>query len=198
MNRDFPNTGQVAGLLVLSLKAPEAAARFLIGLNLPRNILWQLFVLVTILSVLIVVVTQGPAPEPVQGEPAIPAISPMAYTVILGAALVLFAAALQFAGQILGGAGTFEAAMIIVIWTEAVSTVLRILQATILLVIPGSAGLLTILGVGLMIWVLVNFVNALHRFDHLGKALLTIVIATFGIGLALSLVLAVIGTAGAV
>jgi len=196
VNESFALVPFFAKLVLLTFRAPARAAEALIALNQPRVILWQAMFLVIVVSVLAVAMTQVPMPELAPDVPPPLVISPFSYALILGAALVMFVFALHYTGQSIGGKGTFQGALTLVIWIEVMSILVRLVEFAVLLVVPALDTLMMVLGIGLMIWIVVNFVNVLHRFDNLGKALLTIVLAVLGIGLGTAVILTLIGTAG--
>lgn len=189
MTLTFRDLGQ---MIWRSLFDPAAVARILIGWRLPRDVLWLTLGLVTVLSVLLVALTQGPAPElPAGTQPIV--VTPFAYATILGAMLVLLVFALQFTGQILGGTGDLGAALVLVVWLEVVAMALRVAQGAALLLAPPLVGPISIVGMWVLLWCLANFINVLHGFESLGKSALVIVLAAVGIGLGLGLILSLIG-----
>ncbi len=180
-------------LMILSVTSPRDAAGVLMATNLSRAILWQSLVLVTVLSVLLVALTQGPMPELPVGATTPISVTPYAYAVILGSSLVMLVFAVHFTGQALGGTGDFGSTLILVIWIEVLGMALRMIQTIVLLVNPYVASLFSVLGFGLLCWVLLSFVNALHRFDSMWKALFTLVLAVIGISIGITLILTLIG-----
>jgi hypothetical protein len=191
--------GAVSGMAALiwqSVVAPRAAARILIGLNLPRLVLWQALVLVTVVSVLLVALTQGPMPEIPADTPQPIEITPFAYAMILGSSLVLLVFALYYTGQALGGTGQFTGALAIVIWLEVLAMCVRLAQVVLSVFGSGPELALSLVGMALLFWALLNFIAELHDFDSIGRALLTLVLAVFGISLGVALILSAIGVAG--
>ncbi len=161
-------------------------------LNLDRATLWQVMLLVTVLSVLLTTLTLGPALVMPLGTDGI-VVSPMGYGVILGAGLVMLVFALHFTGTALGGQGTFAEALAVVAWLEVLSLVFRVAQVLIGLISLPVAGLLSIAATVFLLWCLVRFTQVLHRFDGVGKAVLTLFVALLGISLGVTLILTLIG-----
>jgi hypothetical protein len=186
--------GGIGRLLILTLRAPGAAAELLTGLQLSRGVLWQALALVTVLSVLIVGFSPGPMPEagPIAG-PSPVVLTPFAYTAVLGASLVMLVFALFYTGAALGGTGTFPATLTLVVWLEVFATAIRVVQTLAMLVSPVLGGLVSLVGLGLLVWTLINFVNVLHGFGSLGKAVLTLLLAVMGISFGIALILSLIG-----
>ena len=180
-------------LLWRSVVAPGPVARDLIPLRPGRGILWMALSLVTVLSVLLVALTQwGTAMVLPLGPDRIVTVTPMTYAVILGSSLVILVFAIRWAGAALGGQGDLDGALVVVIWIELLAIAIRMVQTVLLAVFAPLAGLVAILGLAILIWVFLNFINVLHRFDSIGRSLLTLVLAVLGIGLGLGLILAVI------
>jgi hypothetical protein len=186
--------GGVMRLLALTVRDPVEAARLLLSLHLSRGVLWQALALVTIVSVLVVALSPGPMPDAAtaEGTDAL-FLSPFAYATILGASLVMLVFALHFTGAALGGSGSFAGTLTLVIWLEVLATAVRVVQVVTLLVAPVAAGIVSIAGLVLLFWTLVNFIRVLHGFDTLGRAILTLLLAIAGMSVGLMLILGLIG-----
>ncbi len=186
--------GGVMRLLALTVRDPAEAARLLLSLRLSRGVLWQALALVTIVSVLVVGLSPGPMPEAAtaEGTDAL-FLSPFAYATILGASLVMLVFALHFTGAALGGTGSFAGTLTLVTWLEVLATAIRVVQVVTLLVAPVAAGIVSIAGLVLLGWTLVNFIRVLHGFDTLGRAVLTLLLAIAGMSVGLMLILGLIG-----
>jgi hypothetical protein len=186
--------GGVMRLLALTVRDPAEAARLLLSLNLSRGVLWQALALVTIVSVLVVALSPGPMPDAAtaEGTDAL-FLSPFAYATILGASLVMLVFALHFTGAALGGTGSFAGTLTLVTWLEVLATAIRVAQVVTLLVAPMLAGIVSIAGLVLLFWTLVNFIRVLHGFSTLGRAVLTLLLAIAGMSVGLMLILGLIG-----
>ncbi len=186
--------GGVLRLLGLTVRDPAGAARLLLSLHLSRGVLWQALALVTILSVLIVALSPGPMPDAgAAGGPETVYLSPFAYATILGASLVMLVFALHFTGAALGGTRSFAGTLTLVVWLEVLATAIRVVQVLALLMAPVLAGIVSIVGLALLFWTLVNFIRVLHGFDTLGRAVLTLLLAIAGLSVGLMLILGLIG-----
>ncbi|MCC5973324.1 MAG: hypothetical protein JJT81_04650 [Rubellimicrobium sp.] len=186
---------RLGALLWQSVVDPSAAGRWLIALDLPRAVLWQALVLVTVLSVLLVALTQGALPSgPAGGAAGGPVIlSPFSYGIILGASLAVLALGLFVTGLGMGGMGEFNGALVLVIWIEVMAMAARTIVVLVSLVLPMTGGLATLAAVGLLGWVLLNFTNVLHEFGSLWKSAITLVFAVIGISLAITLMVTILG-----
>lgn len=173
-----------------TLRAPADSAERLLGDPIPREALWTALALVAVLSVLLV----GTLAALTGAEMVAPfGLQPGLYAVLLCGNLIVFAIALHYVGHFMGGAGTFDGALTVVIWLQFVLFCLQVVHAFFALVAPLLGGLFALVATVLVLWVLANFANVLHRFNSLGKAAVMIVLAFLGIGLGLSMILSLIG-----
>lgn len=178
-----------------TLVDPRGAAEALLALRFNRGILWSLLVLVSILSVL--VFKASLAVLPAQVSPQLAQSSPFALTIVLGAGLTMMVFAFYLTGQMLGGKGRFPGALLLMIWWQVMAMAIQIVQTLGLVLMPLIGGLISILGLGYLLYCLAVFVDAMHGFGNLFKALMTIVIASFGLLLGMSVILTLIGVTAA-
>ena len=172
-----------------SFRDPAGTARALMGVGLSRGTLYSMLALVTVMSVLLLELGNALSPA----GSAILRLTPFTLCVILGASLIMMVFALQLTGQMLGGQGRFAAALLLVIWWQAMALVIQAAQTLAVLILPPLAGLLTIAGLVWLVFALLHFVNVLHGFDSLPKALATVAIGVVGISFGLALLLTLIG-----
>lgn len=187
------NGAEMGRLLQQSLLDPAGAARVVLAGRPAGQPLWLALLLVTCLGVLIAAAVDGPSiviPIGPENELVIP---PFAYAAILGASLLVTVIGLYWTGRALGGTGSFADALAVVVWLEVVAIAVRIVQIVILLIVPPLATIASILGLGILLWCLVNFVKELHGFRSLGRSVLTLILAAIGIFVGLSMILALIG-----
>lgn len=182
-----------------SLLRPAEAAPVVLGLRLPRDVLWSALVLVSILAALVTWAQAAlvPVPEGALPEAAGPAgfylgLSPMSMALMVFALMVMMTFVLHFVGRSLGGQGSFPGALLTVVWTQGAFLVLDLALLAILLILPPLVAVAQIGAILLMGWVLVNFVDRLHGFQSLGRAFLCIVVGFIGLIFGLSLILGVI------
>lgn len=179
-------------LLGVTLRDPAAGAARILDLGLPRDVLWLALLLVTVLSVVLASLVQGPVMVLPLGETVLYA-TPFSYAVILGSSLIIMVFAIHWTGAALGGQGEFPGALAIVVWTEVLGIMVRLAQTVALLFGQSLAGIVGLLGLGFLAWAFLNFVNELHEFDSLGRSFLTVLLALLGIGVGLGLILSIIG-----
>ena len=176
-----------------SIMEPSKMAEKAIGLDLPREALWTSLALVAVLNVVLLALLQMLSPSPIAFEEQAFTLSPFAYVAIIGVFLVLLVAAMFQIGKMMGGVGTFTATLAIIVWFQSVSLTLEAIQLVLVLISPAIASIFGMLSLGALIWCIVNFVNVLHGFENLGKALTTIVLALIGTALCAGIILAILG-----
>lgn len=176
-----------------TLADPRATARRIMSADLPVGARWQALALVVILSVLIGQLAAwlmlGEAG--MMGAMAGPVQSGM----VQGGALLLMVFAAHRIGRMMGGRGSFEDALILITWLQAIMILVQLVQVAALVVLPPLAGILSIMGVVLFLWLLTNFVAELHGFDSLGRVFGMIVVTAVGLAFIAATVLSVLGLA---
>lgn len=177
----------------LSIMEPSKMAEKAIGLNLPREALWTGLALVAVLNVVLLSLLQLLSPAPIVFEDQVFALSPFAYVAIVGVFLAMLVGGTFYVGKMMGGVGSFAATLTIIVWFQTVSLTLEAVQLVLVLISPAVASLFGMLSLGALIWCIVNFVNVLHGFESLGKALTAIVLALIGTALCAGIVLAIFG-----
>ncbi|WP_333712228.1 YIP1 family protein [Yoonia sp.] len=176
-----------------SIAEPSDTARKVIAMEVPKQALWTGLVLVAVLNVVLLSFLQFISPAPQGATAGGFVLSPFAYAMIIGVFLVLFVLGTHAVGRFFGGIGTQEATLAIIVWFQAVSLTLEAVQVVLVLISPVIGSLFGLLSLGVLLWVFVNFVNVLHAFDSVGKAIFTIVLALLLTALGAGLVLAALG-----
>ncbi len=183
-------------LVWTSLTRPAEAARTVREIQLPRDVLWTALGLVAILGVLGTYALAGlvgadPAAAP--QSPALPfSFTPITLAMTAFALMVAMVFVLHFAGQSIGGTGTFPETLTTVAWTQGVFLVLDTAVIGVFVLAPPLGALLRLVALGLMLWCFLHFVAALHRFPSLGRAALCIALAVGGVLFGLAVILAII------
>lgn len=176
-----------------SIMEPSESARKALAMDIPAQALWTGLALVAVLNVILVALLQliSPMPQAMQDQGF--ALSPFGFFAIIGIFFVLFVYGIFYAGRMIGGQGTLQASLTIVVWFQAVSLTLEAIQFALVLISPAIGSIFGLLTLGALIWCFMNFINVLHGFDNLGKALGAIVLALIGTALISGIILAVLG-----
>jgi hypothetical protein len=83
--------------------------------------------------------------------------------------------------------------LVLLVWLQSLRVLGQGITLVLLMISPGLAGLM-ILFIGLAgLWILINFIQAAHRFDTLWHAAGVLVAAMVALVLGLSLLLSLIG-----
>ncbi|SIT79317.1 Yip1 domain-containing protein [Yoonia rosea] len=176
-----------------SIVEPTESARKALAMDIPAQALWTGLALVAVLNVMLVALLQVISPMPQAMQEQGFALSPFGFFGIIGIFFVLFVYGIFYAGRMIGGQGTLQATLTIVVWFQAVSLTLEGMQFVLVLISPAIGSIFGLLTLGALIWCFMNFINVLHGFNNLGKALGAIVLALIGTALVSGIILAVLG-----
>ena len=189
------NKTDLAALVLETVRRPADAARRILGWRIERPVLWMGFALTVVLNTLLFHVTSLIYPVP-SGAIAVPALfsSPFLYAAVKGAGLLLMALVLTRIGARLGGVGRFEDVLTLLVWLEMLRLAAQVVVLVLMGVLPAFAVALVTMAIGLLsLWILMNFINAVHGFDSLGRSYLALVLTILGLIVVLSMLLAVFG-----
>jgi hypothetical protein len=186
--------GSLASLAWQTLTTPDAVARGLLGLRLPRGVLLQALALVTILTILLLVILPPPAlmiDAPLR-------LSVFASALFIGATTLILAILTQTIGQALGGQGDLDGALTVIIWTDAVFIAVSLARSLASGLFQGLFDDVLLFGAtALKLWVLVRVITVLHGFASAWRGLAVLALATVGVGAGVGLIISLItGVAG--
>jgi hypothetical protein len=191
----------LSALTMLSLSNPKEAAQQIIGAGFRRDVLWSFLVLVSVANAVLVWLSNvltGPTPEQIEQMPIkIPEIvfSPLFAFVFLAGALVIMVHALYWLGAAIGGKGSLDNMLSVLVWLQCLRMISQVVLLVLLLSVPTAAGLFGLAVSILSIWILVHFVNEATGLGSLFKTVGVLLSALVGIILGLSFILTVTGLA---
>ena len=189
-----PDMTGLLGMIRDSIATPRTAAEHILSLRpSPAELLMAVALVASLDAILAGLTGVGIIMIPAADGTMDRFLSPFAHAATLSALLLLFASAFQASGQVLGGRGRFSDSLLVVVWLEVVSLAIQAAQALVLLLVPPLAFVAAIGGAAILLWCLLHFMRALHGFQGLGRTILAIVLAALGAGLALSILLAILG-----
>ncbi len=181
-------------LVQTTLRDPRAAATRIMSWKFDRQALWTALALVAIVNafvVLLLVELSGSA-MPMPGYTK----SPLALFMLIAGLMVLFVHAMYWAGLTVGGSGTLNDILAVLVWFQALRAAAQLGIVVVSLAIP-SLGLLMSLVVAIWgFWILLNFIAVALNLSSVGHSLLVLFIAGVGLVLGLGLLLALIGLGG--
>lgn len=157
----------VTGLARLTARDPRGGARAILAMQLPMRTLWELLVLVSVLTDLLLFaeLAVGGADVRVLLSAALP--DPLLMAAMQFASLCVMALALYGVGHLFGGKGDWAGAMALVIWLQVIMLALGLAQVVLYLLIPVAANLLGLFSLVALMWLLIHFTAELHRFTNL-------------------------------
>ena len=176
-----------------SLMEPSVAAEKALQMRLPTGALWTGLALAAVGNVLLLAGLQLLSPMPVAMQEQVFQATPFGYLALVGVFLVVLVFGLHQAGRMLGGVGTFNGTLTIVVWFQAISLTLEAIQVVLVLITPALGALFGMLAFGAMLYCFVNFVRVLHGFDNFLKAVGAIVIALIGTAFVAGIALTMLG-----
>jgi hypothetical protein len=179
-------------LMRLTLVNPMEGSRRVLGLVLPREALWQSFVVVVALSVLLGEAA-GRLAGVSEGMMGTIGASPFAAAGMQGAFLFIMVHAVHRIGGAFGGLGRFEDSLKLVIWLQLMLIGIQLVQLVFLLLLPPLVPLVFLASVVWFFWMLSSLVMVVHGFENRVKTLLGIVLSFAVIAFVLSFVLAALG-----
>ena len=185
--------GELGDLVVLTLRDPSGFVRTMRRVDPPTGARWMALALAVSLSTLLAMLARLafplPADDPLAGLLASPA---MLATVQFGA-LAFLAALITAIGRLFGGAGTFDDALLLIAWVELILVGLQAAQLALMVVLPGTGSLMSLVALGMSIYLTIALTRAPHGFSSTAKVAVTFIGGIFVMGFLLSLIAAAFG-----
>jgi hypothetical protein len=176
-------------LAVQTVTAPRDVARLLLSLRLGPEALLTAFALVCVLNTLLYGVSLT---LPLEQEAAVqlPLTAFLALQVlVLGGTILAF----TWAGRMLGGVGEPVQMALLLIWMQGLRVLVQVVFVLVAPLAPALGGLLFFAASVLGVWIAVHFLDEVHGFDNLFRALMVLVLGVVGMAIALSVILALVG-----
>lgn len=195
------NPQSVGTLAIMTLRQPATAARFVIQAGFRRDVLWSLLLLISIANAILVWLSNklmGPSPEELAQMPfQIPNIvfSPLFAFVFLAGALVVTVHVLYWLGNAIGGTGSLNDMISVLVWLQAMRVMAQIVLLVLIFAVPPLAGLFGLAIAILSLWILVHFVNEAAGLGSLFRTVGILLSAMVGLILGLSFILTITGLA---
>lgn len=176
-----------------SITEPRAVARWVMTFDLPRGMRWEVLLLVVLFSVVLQYLQVSFLGDPsrvVLGEIL---ARPFTAGIIQASALVIAIFAIYWIGRAMGGEGDFGDAILLVAWLQFCIFLLGVLQVVFQVIMPPIAVLISLLSIGVMFWLLTNFIAELHGFSSLAQVFVMILVSLMGLAFGMSLIFSLIG-----
>ena len=178
-----------------TLFEPRAAARALMAVRLPTEVLWQALALLSVLYTIVYTLSLRVSPPDDASEMLMPGIfqAPLIMALALFGALALTVIALRAIGQALGGTGEIADLLVLVTWLQVLRLLVQVGVLVLALGSPPLAGIAVIVVAVWGIYILINFVDAAHGFDSRVKAFGVIILSVVAMVMGLSALLSLAG-----
>ena len=174
-----------------SLRTPALAARRLIAMGLPRDILYQALLAVAAANAFLAslpnLISTSPVPTPAIFN------SPLALFALVAGGLVISVHIFYWAGRAMGGRAGMTDVMSVFIWLQALRAMAQVLILIVGLAAPGLAALLAVVAMGYGLYILVHFLNEANRFESVGRTVGLLIAVMAGLVLGLMLLITLIG-----
>lgn len=171
-----------------AITQPREAATTLLSMGVPREALWPGFFLMVILSILLTSIGRGQDLEIVAGTP-----SPLIMALLTAVISVASVLAVWKVGQFLGGTGTFEEALLLTIFMQAILFVAQVIELLLAILVPPVGMVFSLVLIIMAVWINVNFIAALHGFSSLMKSLGVLLLASLGVAIVLVFLMSLAG-----
>lgn len=178
-------------LAVLSVKDPATAARQLLDMQVPGNILWLLLFLVTICNTILFTLSDLLAPVP--GPLSDLLSTPFSMLGLVAGGLILTVYSLYLCGRLMGGAGTFDGVLVLIVWLQILRLIVQAAVMFLMLVLPLLSALLVIASAFVWLYLLVHFVNQAHQFASLGRSAVVLIVSIIIPAIGIAVLLALLG-----
>lgn len=185
-------TISLRALVATTVTNPAEAARQLLSLNLARETLWLALALAIVLNATLHVLSNILVPV---NDPDLQILtnSLVAYVALAGGGLLLSIAAFFYVGRKMGGAGSFEDVMILMVWMQYLRVLVQVLSLIFMLAIPGLFGILALAAALLWLYIIVHFIDQAHRFGSPLKAFGVLILSALAIAVVVTVLLSLVG-----
>lgn len=172
-----------------TVQNPREGARMVMGANLPMAARWVALALMAVISAILAHLAFALMPGEVREAMAGAMASPLTSAVMQGALMLAAVFVIHWVGRWRGGTGTFEDALILMIWLQFILLILQVVQIVTQVLIPPASVLVGYVSVGIFMWLLSNFVAELHGFKSVLMTFLGVLLTLLAVGFILALVL---------
>lgn len=172
-----------------TLQNPRAGARLILSVGLSTGQAMGALVLMAVLSTLLTSVSILVAPVPAGAELQLMFANPLQLAVMQAMILTMGAGLIHAVGTKFGGKGNFAGAVALIAWIEFILSLMQIVQLVALVVMPPFADVIGVMGLGVFLWLLSQFVTELHGFANVWKVFGAIIVTGLGVSFAVAMVL---------
>ena len=183
---------QILGPLVQeSIRSPATAARRVLDLGLPRDVLWTALALAAIINTFLVllIIEMSSTPMPLPGY----FDRPLALFVLIAGLTVVYVHAMFWSGKAIGGSGTLTDILAVVVWFQVLRAMAQVCVILVSLALPGLGALLSLVVAVWSFWIFMNFLATALNLATPWHALAVLAVSFVGLILGLGILTALIG-----
>ncbi len=185
--RGAPESDMWPQLVIDSLVRPRAAARRVLAISVDPFVLLQAAVAITCVGILLGYLAMRMSGGAVDAVSAAVLAAPLMGALVQFGMMALIAFLAFRVGRLFGGRGDFWSAATVVVWLNAMTLAIQVLQLVALALAPPLAGIIAIATLFWLFWAFASFVTELHDFRSpmmvLGVVVLTVIVIVFGLTL---------------
>ncbi|MDZ7711327.1 MAG: YIP1 family protein [Roseovarius sp.] len=189
-------TGEAFWSLVRqTLFEPREAARVLMAMRLPQEVLWQALALMSVLYTIVYTLSLRMTGPVDASEMLMPAVfqAPVILALALFGGLALTVIAVRAIGQAIGGTGETADVLVLITWLQVLRLMVQVGVLVLALGSPPLAGMAAIVVAVWGLYIFINFVDAAHGFENRLKAFGAIILSVFAMVMGLSAILSLAG-----
>ncbi|MGB3277820.1 MAG: Yip1 family protein [Pseudorhodobacter sp.] len=175
-----------------TLLAPRVAAATILSFGFAPVVGWLALLLMAVASTLLTHLSFAMMPPEAQAFWGGAMGSPVRTAILQWVVLLISVHAIHKIGRWRGGYGTLEGAVVLVAWLQFILLCVQVAQLLGQALAPPLADLLGIFGLVLFLWLLTNFVAALHGFKSLALTFLGILVTLFAASFVLAFIIALL------
>lgn len=180
-------------LIADSFLRPRAAARRVLGLDLPMPFLLEAAVLVTTVGMVLGYAAFSLAPEAIDQVSATVLASPLLGAAMQLAVMAVVVGLTMRVGRLFGGTGGVQGALAIVVWLNAMMVLLQAAQLVSLVVLPPLAAVVAIISIVWVLYAFACFVAELHGFRNAAVVLAGVLATSVILMLGAAMLAAILG-----
>ncbi|SDW40391.1 Yip1 domain-containing protein [Ruegeria halocynthiae] len=163
-------------MVILTLRDPAEAARRLLAMRLGADVLWLAFFLAVILNAM--VQSASGFVLPLISPDVQQLAEPLSRTLFVSVAAILISVmTFLLVGRTLGGTGTFNDIMTLIVWLQILQIVGQAIVLVLVAIVPFLFLPASLAMLALSLYITLHFLNEAHRFASLGKSFLVILLS---------------------
>ncbi|MCU0815558.1 MAG: YIP1 family protein [Cypionkella sp.] len=171
-----------------TVQSPREGARQVMRANIPIRARWVALAITAIFSAVLAHLAMGLMPVEMRAEMG-QGMSPFITAVAQAGLMLLSVHVAYWVGRWFGGTGSFEDALILMVWLQFILLILQVVQIVTQVILPPLSPIVNFASVAIFLWLLSNFVAELHGFSSVGKTFFGILATMLAVGFLLAMLL---------